>query len=175
MDGRGAAGAVFPGRDGLRLAHNVVCAHGEVVLLHIGRIPAGGGGSLRAAVGGGIGGTVAGAGISSGPRFIICAGVFAGGAASERAVSRPGKPEGTVCLPAATALGGRGGRRHGPKRQNKTYGKDGYYPQLADAAAVFCVAGAALLRLPGQAGRNSASKIAGPHATQAARKRRSSF
>ena len=69
-----------------------------------------------ARTGAGAGGAVARARISCLPRNTICVGLFACGPASERAVSRPGKPEGRISPSAALARAGQRSRRRGVQR-----------------------------------------------------------
>src|ERR1035437_10126516 len=111
--------------------------------------------------------TVAGARVPCGPRDFICAGFPAGGAASERAVSRPGEPERGLFLSTARAHDG----QCGPGRIRPRSSKHHEQHNSADTAAVLRAAGSDLHRLPRQAGGNPPATGANAHEAEAARKR----
>ncbi len=73
----GPAAMFFRAASDYALRATVVCVDSKVVLLLVGRISFGGGGPFCLAEADGNRGAVAGAGSSSGPRIIICPGVFA--------------------------------------------------------------------------------------------------
>src|SRR5208282_5768565 len=151
----------FPRRQRLCLARSVVRIHSEVVLLSVRgildcHVPACR--PCRA----GERGTLAGARISCVPRDVICVGLFARGPASERAVSRPGQPEGGVPPSAALARGGQRGCGINVRRQIETY----EYTKPVDPPSLLRLASSHLHRLPGQTGGNPPPESALAHPAQ---------
>ncbi len=104
-------------------------------------------------------------------RIFIFAGVSAGGVALERAVSRPGKPEGKFFPSTDPAHDGRDGPRGIRRPQTNRYEPKYLEPHhRVDAACVLRAAGAALHFVPRETGGNPPSKCAAAHEAQAAGK-----